>query len=81
MGHYIEALYKTSRRVLSWRLSNALTTDSCIEAVQEAIHRYGTPDAFYFAIYPRWNRQRRGQTGLPAVPPNLPRCRGRRAAS
>ena len=35
-----------SRRVLSWRLSNALTTDFCIEAVQEAIHRYGTPDIF-----------------------------------
>jgi putative transposase len=35
-----------SRRVLSWRLSNPLTTDFCIEAVQEAIHRYGTPDIF-----------------------------------
>jgi putative transposase len=35
-----------SRRVLSWRLSNTLTTDFCIEAVQEAIHRYGRPDIF-----------------------------------
>jgi len=35
-----------SRRVLSWRLSNTLTTDFCIEAVQEAILRYGTPDIF-----------------------------------
>lgn len=35
-----------SRRVLSWRLSNTLTTDFGIEAVQEAIHRYGTPDIF-----------------------------------
>lgn len=35
-----------SRRVLSWRLSNTLTTDFCIEAVQEAIIRYGTPDIF-----------------------------------
>jgi putative transposase len=34
-----------SRRVLSWRLSNTLTTD-CIEAVREAIHRYGTPEIF-----------------------------------
>jgi putative transposase len=33
-----------SRRVLSWRLSNTLTTDFCIEAVQEAIPRYGTPE-------------------------------------
>jgi putative transposase len=35
-----------SRRVLSWRLSNTLTTDFCIEAVQEAIYRYGKPDIF-----------------------------------
>jgi putative transposase len=35
-----------SRRVLSWRLSNTLTTDFCIEAVQEAIHRYGAPEIF-----------------------------------
>jgi putative transposase len=35
-----------SRRVLSWRLSNTLSTDFCIEAVQEALDLYGTPDIF-----------------------------------
>lgn len=35
-----------SRRVLSWRLSNTLTTDFCIGAVQEAINRYGAPEIF-----------------------------------
>ncbi len=35
-----------SRRVLAWRLSNTLTTDFCIEAVQEALASYGTPDIF-----------------------------------
>lgn len=35
-----------SRKVLSWRLSNTLTTDFCIEAVEEAIDQYGTPDIF-----------------------------------
>mgnify|MGYP001201320827 FL=1 len=35
-----------SRRVLAWRLSNTLTTDFCIEALEEAITRYGTPDIF-----------------------------------
>lgn len=35
-----------SRRVLSWRLSNTLTTDFCIEAVEEAIELYGRPDIF-----------------------------------
>jgi putative transposase len=35
-----------SRRVLSWRLSNTLTTDFCLEAVQEAVARYGRPEIF-----------------------------------
>jgi putative transposase len=35
-----------SRRVLSWRLSNTLTTDFCKEAVLDAINRYGTPAIF-----------------------------------
>jgi putative transposase len=35
-----------TRRVLSWRLSNSLTTDFCIEAVEEAIQRYGMPEIF-----------------------------------
>ena len=35
-----------SRRVLAWRLSNTLTTDCCMEAVQEALARYGTPTIF-----------------------------------
>ncbi len=35
-----------SRRVLAWRLSNTLTTDFCIEAVQEAVSRYGVPNIF-----------------------------------
>ena len=35
-----------SRRVLSWRLSNTLSTDFCIDAVQEAFSIYGTPEIF-----------------------------------
>ena len=35
-----------SRRVLAWRLSNTLTTDFCLEAVQEALARYGTKTIF-----------------------------------
>ena len=35
-----------SRRVLAWRLSISMDTEFCIEAVQEAIARYGTPDIF-----------------------------------
>ena len=35
-----------TRRVLAWRLSISLTTDFCIEAVEEAIACYGKPEIF-----------------------------------
>jgi putative transposase len=35
-----------SRRVLSFRLSNTLTADFCVEAVEEAFCNYGRPDIF-----------------------------------
>jgi putative transposase len=35
-----------SRRVLSWRVSNTLTTDFCLDAVREAIARHGRPEIF-----------------------------------
>ncbi len=35
-----------SRRVLAWRVSNTLTTDFCLEAVQDALANYGTPEIF-----------------------------------
>ena len=35
-----------SRKVLSWRLSNSMDSSFCIDALEEAIHRYGKPDIF-----------------------------------
>ena len=35
-----------SRKVLSWRLANSLDTAPCIEALEEALARYGTPEIF-----------------------------------
>ena len=35
-----------SRRVLSWRVSNTMTTDFCLDAVREAITRHGRPEIF-----------------------------------
>jgi putative transposase len=35
-----------SRKVLSWRISNSLDTDFCIEALSEALTRYGAPQIF-----------------------------------
>jgi putative transposase len=37
---------RATRRVLAWRVSNTLTADSCVEAVEEAIARYGKPEIF-----------------------------------
>ena len=33
-----------SRRILTWRISNSLTADFCIEALEEAIARHGAPE-------------------------------------
>ena len=33
-----------SRRILSWRLSNTLTPDFCVEALESAMATHGTPD-------------------------------------
>jgi putative transposase len=35
-----------SRRVLAWRLSISMAVDFCIEAVEEALARYGRPEIF-----------------------------------
>lgn len=35
-----------SRRVLAWRLSNTLDVSFCLEALEEALGRYGAPDIF-----------------------------------
>jgi len=36
----------SSRKVLSWRLSNSLDTEFCIAALQEALAKYGRPAIF-----------------------------------
>lgn len=35
-----------SRKVLSWRISNSMETDFCIDALEEALNRYGAPEIF-----------------------------------
>lgn len=35
-----------SRRVMAWRVSNTMTSDFCVEALEEALRRYGTPQVF-----------------------------------
>lgn len=35
-----------SRRVLSWRVSNTMDTSFCIDALNEAVERYGAPEIF-----------------------------------
>jgi len=35
-----------SRKVLAWRLSNTMDTSFCVEALREALDRYGAPEIF-----------------------------------
>ncbi len=42
--YFVGVMDWATRRILSWRLSNALTTDFCVEALQEAIDQYGPPE-------------------------------------
>ena len=35
-----------SRAVLAWRLSNTLSAEFCVEALEEALARYGSPEIF-----------------------------------
>lgn len=47
-GHvYLVAILDLySRKVLSWRLSNTLDAEFCVEALEEAIERFGVPAIF-----------------------------------
>ena len=35
-----------SRKTLAWRVSNTMTPDFCLEALQEALGKYGKPEIF-----------------------------------
>ncbi len=35
-----------TRKVLSWRVSNTLEVEFCLEALEEALARFGTPEIF-----------------------------------
>jgi putative transposase len=35
-----------SRKVLSWRLSNTMSADFCVEALEEALSKFGSPEIF-----------------------------------
>ena len=36
----------TTRHVLSWRLSNTMDAGFCVEALNDALAQYGTPETF-----------------------------------
>ena len=35
-----------SKKVLSWRVSNTMDSDFCVEALEGALRRYGRPEIF-----------------------------------
>ncbi len=44
--YLVAILDVSSRKVLAWRLSNTLTADFCVEALEEAMSKYGKPEIF-----------------------------------
>lgn len=44
--YLVAVLDWATRRVLSWRVSNSLSTDFCLEAVEDAIAKHGVPEVF-----------------------------------
>ena len=47
-GHFylVAVMDWYSRKILSWRISNTLDVDFCIDALQEALNRFGCPSIF-----------------------------------
>lgn len=47
-GHFylVAVMDWYSRKILSWRISNTLDVDFCIDALQEALNRFGCPTIF-----------------------------------
>lgn len=45
-GYLIAIIDWHSRAVLSWRLSNTMTVDFCIDTLKDALRRHGTPEIF-----------------------------------
>jgi putative transposase len=61
-----------TRRVLSWRLSNTLTAGFCVEALSEALGRFGKPGIFN--TDQSLPSRKRGARNSPAT--SSPRCCG-----
>ncbi len=49
-----------TRKVLAWRISNTLEADFCVEALNEAIHKFGPPE-----IWRIWRQVEEPASGLP----------------
>lgn len=45
-GYLVAIIDLYSRKVLAHRLSNTMTTDFCVEALEEALTRFGAPEIF-----------------------------------
>jgi len=45
-GYLVAVIDWYSRKVLLWRLSNSLHPSFCVEALEEALEKYGSPDIF-----------------------------------
>jgi transposase InsO family protein len=65
----------STRKVLSWRVSNTMDVGFCIEALEEALARYGRPDIFNSdqGSQPEFNRSSQRPCALTEDARQMPR--------
>ena len=68
--YLVAIIDRATRRVLSWRLSNTLAAGFCVEALSEALARFGKPGIFN--TDQSLPSRKRGARNSPA--PSLPSC-------
>jgi putative transposase len=44
--HLVAVMDRATRKVLAWRVSNTMDVEFCIEALEEALARFGRPEIF-----------------------------------
>jgi transposase InsO family protein len=42
--YLVAIMDRHTRKVLAWRISNTLEADFCVEALNEAVHKFGPPE-------------------------------------
>lgn len=68
--HWVAIMDWYMRKVLAWRMSNTLEAEFCVDALNEAIHKFGPPEIInkdqgsQLTSFPRTDRLRQSRTRI-----------------